>query len=113
MTLSKRKSRKIVVDEKEYRWSPSQDSGYMVLIVQNISGEGRKLEVVISDEKNITIENGSYTIKNGDTNKLFITPKLVQQLIRDAVQIGWNPIDMGPPVELSLIDGALEIRRGL
>jgi hypothetical protein len=85
----------------------------MVLVVQRMSGEGRKLEVIISDDKNITIENGSYTIENGDTNKFIITPKLVQKVIRDALQIGWNPTEMGPPVELSLINGALEIRRGL
>jgi len=113
MTLSKRKSRTIVVDENEFRWSPSQDSGYMVLVVQSISGEGRKLEVIISDDKNIIIENGSYSIENGETNKLKITPKLVQQVIRDALKIGWIPTEMGPPVELSLINGALEIRRGL
>ena len=113
MTLSKRKSRTIVVDENEYRWSPSQDSGYMVLVVQSISGEGRKLEVIISDDKNIIIENGSYTIENGDTNKLLITPKLVQRIIRDALRIGWNPTEMDPPVELSLNKGSLEIRRGL
>jgi hypothetical protein len=68
MTLSKHKSRKIVVDEKEYRWSPSQDSGYMVLVVQRISGEGHKLEVVISDDKNIIVENGGYSIEIGDKN---------------------------------------------
>ncbi len=113
MTLSARNSRKIVVNDKEYRWSPSQDSGYMVLVVQDISGKGRKLEVVISDDKNVIIENGSYTIEVGTTDKLMITPKLVQAVIKDAIAMGWKPKDLGPPVELALKNEALEVRRGL
>lgn len=113
MTLSNRNSRKIVVNDEEYRWSPSQDSGFMVLIVQHVSGNGKKLEVVISDDKNIIVENGSYSIQVGCTNKLLITPKLVQTIISDALTMGWCPDKLGPPVELSLCDGRLEIRRGL
>ena len=81
MSLSNRKSRKIVVNNEEYRWSPSQDSGYMILVVQNVSGKGKKLEVVISDDKNIVVENGNYSIENGGSNKLLITPSLVQKVI--------------------------------
>jgi hypothetical protein len=40
----------------------------MVLVVQRISGEGHKLEVVISDDKNIIVENGGYSIEIGDKN---------------------------------------------
>ncbi|WP_299464631.1 hypothetical protein, partial [uncultured Gimesia sp.] len=97
----------------EYRWSPSQDSGYMVLVVQHASGTGKKLEVVISDDQNIVVENGSYSIEVGDINKLLITPKLVQSIIRDALVLGWRPRESGPPVELSLIEGGFQVRRGL
>lgn len=113
MGISKRKSRKIVVDGHDYRWSPSQDSGYMVLVVQNFSGTGKKLEVLISDDRNIVIENGSYSIEVGDSKKLIITPKLVETVIRDSIKIGWNPYIAGPPAQLSLNDDTLEIRRGL
>ena len=113
MGISKRKSRKITVEGHDYRWSPSQDSGYMVLVVQDYSGEGKKLEIIVSDDKNIVIENGSYSIEHGDSNKLIITPKLVAALIRDAIKLGWDPGLSGPPAELSLIEGKLEIRRGL
>ncbi len=113
MGISKRKSRKIVVDGHNYRWSPSQDSGYMVLVVQDYSGNGKKLEVVISDDRNIVIENGSYSIEVGDSKKLIITPKLVENIIRDSIKIGWNPHVAGPPVELFLNEESLEVRRGL
>ena len=113
MGISKRKSRKITVDDREYRWSPSQDSGYMVLVVQDYSGKGKKLEIIISDDKNIVVENGTYSIEVGDSNKLIITPKLVESLIRDSIKIGWNPLLAGAPAELSLNEGNLKIRRGL
>jgi len=112
MALSNRKSRKIIVDNEPYRWSPSQDSGYMILVVQHESGKGKKLEVVISDDKNIVVENGSYSIEVGDTDKLIITPKLVQKIILDAIRMGWNATELGPPVELSLENSALIVRRG-
>ncbi len=112
MSLSKKKSRKIVVDGEEYRWSPSQDSGYMVLVAQGSNGKGKKLEVIISDDKNIVVEDG-YTIEVGSSDKLMITPSLVEKVIADALVKGWNPSTKGPPVELSLINGQLEVRRGL
>jgi hypothetical protein len=113
MTLSKRKSRKIVVGDEAYRWSASQDSGYMVLVVQKSSGQGKRLEVIISDDKNIVIEKGSYSVEVGGGSKLVITPRLVEKVITDALSVGWDPNERGAPVALSLVDGSLQIRRGL
>ena len=113
MSLSKRKSRLISVNNKKYRWSPSQDSGYMVLVVQNESGKGKKLEVIISDNNNIVVENGSYSIEIGEVNKLIITPNLVSKIISDALKMGWKPMELGPPIELSLLENNLVIRCGL
>ncbi len=59
------------------------------------------------------IDNGSYTIEVGTTNKLMITPKLVQTVIEDAITMGWQQAELGPPVQLSLKNGTLEVRRGL
>ena len=102
-----------MVDNESYKWSPSQDSGYIVLVVQHEAGKGRKLEVIISDDKNIVIENGAYSIEVGDMDKLIITPKLVQKIIKDAIALGWRAKELGPPVELTLNEGTLEVRRGL
>ncbi|WP_417397193.1 hypothetical protein [Gimesia chilikensis] len=113
MTLSRRNSRKIVVDDREYRWSPSRDSGFMVLVVQHSSGKGKKLEVVISDDQNIIVENGSYSIEYDTVGKLLITPKLVETLIREALKAGWNPEETGPPVQTTFLERHLETRRGL
>ncbi len=42
-----------------------------------------------------------------------ITPKLVQTVIEDAITMGWQQAELGPPVQLSLKNGTLEVRRGL
>ena len=85
----------------------------MILTVQHESGTGAKLEVIISDDKNIVIEKGSYTIEIGESNRLMITPSLVEQIIRDAIELGWSPRKKGIPAQLSIIENKLEIRNGL
>ena len=113
MALSKRNSRQIAVDELVFRWSTSQDSGYMVLVVQHDSGNGAKLEVIISDDKNIIIENGSYVFDAVEFNRLVITPSMVEQVIRDSISLGWSPTKNGKTVELSMNNNKLEVRRGI
>ena len=107
------KVRTIIVDDASYRWSPSQDSGYMVLVVQHHSGKGKERGGVISGNESIVVENGSYSIEVGAINTLVITPALVERLIRDSLVLGWNPRAAGPPLALSLNAGRLEIRKGL
>ena len=111
MSLSKRNSRKIVIDGDEYRWSPSQDSGYMVLVVQHISGQGQRIEAIVSDDNNVIIENGSYTMDVGGDHKLMITPNVVRQVIKDALQLGWRPAENGKPLGLILDNETMELRR--
>ena len=83
MAISRRKSRKIVVDHQEFRWSPSQDLGFVVLLVQLSYGSEKKLEVVISDDKNVVIDNGSYLIELGSTGCLIVTSSLVETVVPD------------------------------
>ena len=84
----------------------------MVLVVQDNSGRGKKLEVIVANDRNIVIENGSFSIEVGGA-ELIITPKLVEKMICDSIKLGWNPRELGPPVQLSLNKNKLEIRRGL
>lgn len=109
VAISKKNSRKINVDNNEFRWSPSQDSGYMVLTIQHGSGQGRKIEVIVSDDKNVIIENGNYTIEVGSMGKLMITPSLVRKIIQDARHLGWIPLDNGKPLQLRLDNERMEL----
>ena len=110
MSFSKRDSRKIVVDGDEFRWSPSQDSGYMVLVVQHSSGQGQRIEAIISDDNNLIVESGSYAIEVGTVGKLMITPSLVSQVIKDARQLGWNPLENAKPLMLFLDEESMTLR---
>ena len=85
----------------------------MVLVVQHSSGKGKKLEVVISDDQNIIVENGSYSIGYDTVGQLLITPKLVETLIREALKAGWTPEETGLPLQLTFLEGHLETRPGL
>jgi len=46
-------------------------------------------------------------------NSLVITPGLVSVLIRKSIELGWVPTEKGLPLECTLVDQDLEIRRGL
>lgn len=110
MALSKKGSRSIVVDAVTYRWSSSEDSGYMVLVVQHGSGTGCKLEVVIPDGRNIVVANDDYTWDVEEQTKLAIVPSLVEKIIRDAIQLGWQAEQKSSPLQLSIRNMFLQIR---
>lgn len=112
MALSKRHSRAIVVAGESYRWSPSQDSGYMVLVVQHESGTGSKLEVVIPDGKKLSVEGAGYKVTNDESAKLVIAPRLVEKVILDALDLGWQANQNGKPLQLSIRNQRLEPRHG-
>lgn len=85
----------------------------MVLVVQDISGTGQKLEVVVPDDNKVIVENGNYSIEYGDTGKLLITPSLVRQLIIESLKLGWKPNINSSPARLHLIQGKLDIWCGI
>lgn len=88
MTLSRKKSRLIVVDENQYRWVISPDSGYVVYVAEKEGFKGRKIEVYIDSEINTYWEK----FPNVDTiNMRIIKPKDSELIIRQALQLGWKP----------------------
>ncbi len=113
MAISRKNARQISVDQRSYTWAVSQDSGFIVLVVQDTLTNGKKLEVIVSDDRNIIIEKNSFSIQYGDARSLVVTPALVAFIIRESLKMGWAPQDTGPPVQLSLGENKLEIRRGL
>jgi len=101
-----------MVNDFGYLWALSQDSGYYVLVVQSESGEGKKLEIVIPWNER-EIKQSELAIKVNDSQQAIITPAIVSGLISLARHKGWNPSKQDAPVEMSLRNGELEIRRGL
>lgn len=82
----------------------------MVLVVQHITGQGQRIEAVISDDKNVIVENGSYTIEVGTVGKQMITPRLVRQVIKDARHLGWSPLESAKPLILFFDEASMTLR---
>ncbi len=94
MSLSKKKSRKISVDGKDYRWAFSPDSGYFRVIVQIADGDGARLEAQSSND----------WIDYGEAQ---ISPGIVEKLIRFAISDGWKPAERGVPFSIYDFDKLL------
>ncbi len=82
MAMSKKSSRSISVDGHSYRWAVSEDSGYSVLVVQDGSGKGSKLEVQVP---------WAASDIGADIGPVAVTPAKVVSAIQQALRLGWDP----------------------
>ncbi len=93
VALSKKKSRSIMVNDVEYRWAFSMDSGYATIVLQHGSGTGQRVEA----------QTGRWNW--GDERS--VSPAVVARLIEFAQKQGWDPTTSGPPLRLRDIDQAI------
>lgn len=104
MTLSKKKSRRIVVNNDTYRWGISPDDGYIVFVAELCEVQGRKIQVYINSD----IDKIWVNFPNVEDLNLKITkPKDVEYMISEALKKGWNPKEKGNPIIFDLINDAL------
>jgi len=99
MSLSKKKSRTIVVENTTYRWVVSPDSGYGVFVAEKENIKGRKIEVYFDTDID------SFWIEFPNTEKLnlrLITPIDAASIISEAIKQGWNPEERGKPIVFDL-----------
>ena len=99
MTIPKKGSRKITVNDLTYRWSirhkptPSQEKGSSILA---------SVELYLEPGCSLSIEFPWVRFDNlveGTENARSITPKIIQFCIKDALKKGWNPEKKGPTFE--------------
>jgi hypothetical protein len=100
MGLAKKGSRKIRVENSEFRWVVSPDSGFMVIVIETAKDPGQRLFIQIG--YNDTRSASGYCVQ---TQK--ITPALVRQIILKAQAIGWTPSKRGKELYLKLEKGDL------
>lgn len=101
MSLSKKKSRTIVVGNSTFRWVVSPDSGYGVFVAEKENFKGRKIEVYFDTDVD------SYWLEFPDVENLnlrVITPKDAASIISQALKLGWNPEERGKPLVFDLDD---------
>lgn len=107
MTLSKKKSRPITVNHVDYRWTISPDCGYMVFVAEKNHVKGRKIQVYIDSE----IHTYWDRFPNVNTHNMrVIKPKDAESIIKQAIVLGWNPEEKGPPLVFDLDDNDLKKR---
>jgi hypothetical protein len=107
MTINKKSSRKIVVNDEYFVWTVSPGSGYIILIAELETYKGRRLEVYIASD----IDNLWVNFPNTEhLNLKIIRPKDVEYFIRQALEQGWNPKEKGEPIVFKF-DGKQLVKR--
>ncbi len=107
MTIPNKKSRKIVVGNKTYKWIISPKDKYIILVAENEEFKGRRIEIYIrSDIKNYHRNNSNIE----DLNIKIIKPKDVELIIVQAIEQGWNAEEKGSPIIFDLV-GDLLVKR--
>lgn len=103
MAIPKKGSRKIVVNDVEYRWRVRRKTDYWNLL----SGDGLNFAVEKSENGNCVLHVkldgfGHFGSWANNLQTLVITPALVAQAIEIALEKGWQPEKEGKPFELNL-----------
>ena len=110
MAFSKKKKRKITVDDKVYYWAATGNDNWISLcIMTEVEGSSRlnckfKYHHLPINSK---IGNREITIL---ANQFVITPYIVRQIIEYALSIGWKPFDKGTELNLGNIDDKIDLR---
>ena|ERR1700759_1757731 len=106
MALPKKKSRTISIDGIKYRWLVGPNDGFNIFVAQKEGVDGRIIEVYFNmytnDVESPDIDNLSLKI---------IKPKDSETMIRQALQLGWNPEEKGSPIVYDLINETLLKRK--
>ena len=110
MAFSKKKKRKIIVDEQEFFWAATGNDGWISLCVMSEIKGGSKL-LCKFDYHHIPIE---ITHNGRDlkilANQFVITPNTVRQAIEYALSIGWKPVEKGADLNLGHIDEKIDLK---
>ena len=95
MTLTKKKSRPITIDNEKYRWLISpRTKGIIAFIAEKENSNGSIIEVKI--ESDINELWTKFPNVNG-LNLKVIKPKDAELIIKQAKNLGWNPEQSGSP----------------
>ena len=101
MTISKRNSRRIIINDEYFRWAISPGSGYVILIVEHETIKGQRIEIYVESDINNYWANFPY-VEN--MNQRLVKPSAVRKLIIEAINLGWNYKTPGKPLVYDLKD---------
>jgi hypothetical protein len=89
VTLARKGSRKLALDEHEYRWAVSGDDGYLVLVIESATNHGQRLEAVFKYHNEVPDASGFLRMAG---QLRVITPEVVRSVIQLALERGWRPL---------------------
>lgn len=95
MTLIKKATRTIKINNETFRWVISPNNDYIVLVVENNDIKGSKINVYIETDID------KYWInfpKVENMNLKVIKPKDVEFIIKQAIKQGWDSKKSGKPI---------------
>lgn len=99
--LSKKKARRIVVDDQEYFWVATGQNGYLDLFVERNIPSSPKLTCVF--------DYGNENVAGA--KQVAITPSVARRAIVRARELGWNPDAPGKDLRLQPGEHKLDIGR--
>jgi hypothetical protein len=106
VAFSKKKKRKIIVDEKEYFWSATGNDGWISLHIMTEVPSSSGLSCSFNYHY-IPIQTANLTI---DANQFVITPFTVRQVTEYALSVGWKPFEKGRDLDLYQIDNKIDLK---
>lgn len=99
MAISKKNSRLINCDGREFRWTISPALDYIKFIAESAELSGRKIEVTInSDINRLWLEFP----KISNLNLRVVKPNDAASFILQALNDGWKPEEKGSPIRYKL-----------
>ncbi len=102
--MAKKKFRTILIDDSKYAWWVRPGGGYVTFVAQREDVNGQIIEVCFKTDINIFWVEFPYT---SHLKLEVIKPKDAEAIIRQALELGWYPLEKGRPLAYSLIDDEL------
>jgi len=104
-------SRKIVVDEVEYRWRARGDDSYINIGIWPANNIGSYIQGYFQYHETWTDNGSGNKISNGD--QIIITNKIIRRVIEHVISgHNYDPLLKGKTLRLGILDNVIEWRDG-
>ena len=107
MSLPKKGSRTITVDDFIYRWMASGNDGWIDLYIELGHENGQPLKAKFDYHQEKTQKNDGVSLKQ----TFIVTPDIVRQTIQIGKREGWSPSKIGKPFDLQYIDDKINWKK--
>lgn len=104
MAFPNKNSRRIHINGIDFRWIIGPNDGYNLFYAEREGVKGRSIEVYFRTDINKFWVEFPYV---KELNLKVIYPKEAALIIREALRLGWNPLERKPPLVFDWNDQVL------